>query len=285
MTRAVAAEGLAGRAAARAAAEAEKATRDACTFTHYHLLLELVRQGDPDGQASPLRPGDLAALEQRARAVLVARRTDGSLSPASAFEALAELAEVVEPCGLPGDPTRARLPQLAGEIAGVIQDLGRWADLAGPAERSCIRLLSDGAMLTHRCFRVALKELHDQLGDLWTMVQRWRLAPEAVSALAARPEWLLDGWELICGLWRAAGESQRARRLARHGVAGADDPGRGRRLDGLRRRGGDGGASLRPPAMAAHGAGKPGLDERPDDGPDRPQRKPAGALRMTGRAA
>jgi hypothetical protein len=212
-TRAVAAEGLAGRAAARAAAEAERATKDACTYTHYHLLLELVRQGDPDGQAAPLRPGDLAALEQRARAVLVSRRTDSSLSPTAAFEALAELAEVVEPCGLPGDPTRARLPQLAGEIAGVIQDLGRWSELAGPAERSCIRLLSDGAMLTHRCFRLALKELHDQLGDLWTLVQRWRLAPEAVSALAARPEWLLDGWELICGLWRAAGESQRGAAL------------------------------------------------------------------------
>ncbi|MFZ4406289.1 MAG: hypothetical protein ACOYOH_03055 [Paracraurococcus sp.] len=212
-TRAVAAEGLAGRAAARAAAEAEKATRDACTFTHYHLLLDLVRQGDPQGHGAALVPGDLTALEQRARAVLVSRRTDTSLSPASAFEALSELAEVFEPCGLPRDPTRARLPQLAGEIAAVIQDLARWAELAGPAERSCIRLLSDGAALTHRCFRTALKEVHDLLGDLWTLVQRWRLAPEAISALAARPEWLLDGWELICGLWRAAADHQRAAAL------------------------------------------------------------------------
>jgi hypothetical protein len=213
-TRAVAAEGLAGRAAARAAAEAEKATRDACTYTHCHLLLELVRQGEAGAQAlEPLRPGDLAALEQRARAVLVSRRTDTSLSPAAAFEALAELAAVIEPCGLPGDPTRARLPQMAAEIAAVIQDLNRWSELAGPVERSCIRLLADGASLTQRCFRTALKELHDQLGDLWTLVQRWRLAPDAVSALAARPDWLLDGWELICGLWRAAGESQRGAAL------------------------------------------------------------------------
>src|SRR4051812_2909771 len=163
-TRAVAAEGLAGRAAARAAAEAEQATRDACTFMHYHLLLELVRQGDPDGQAMP---GDPALLEQRARAVLVARRTDTSLSPAAAFESLAELAEVFEPCGLPGDPTRARLQQLAAEIAAVIQNLARWAELAGPAERSCIRLLAEGAALTQRCFRVALKEAQGLLGDLW----------------------------------------------------------------------------------------------------------------------
>jgi hypothetical protein len=209
----VAAEGLAGRAAARAAAEAEKATKDACTFTHYHLLLDLVRQGDPGGQGEALRPGDLKALEQRARMVLVSRRTDTSLSPASAFEALSELAEVFEPCGLQGDPTRARLPQLAAEIAAVVQDLARWAELAGPAERSCIRLLSDGASLTHRCFRSALKDVHDQLGDLWTLVQRWRIAPESISALAARPEWLLDGWELICGLWRAAADSQRGAAL------------------------------------------------------------------------
>jgi hypothetical protein len=208
-SRAVAAEGLAGRAAARAAAEAERVTRDACTFTHYHLLIELVRQGEPNGQGEPLRPGDLQALEQRARAVLVARRTDTSLSPASAFEALAELAVVFEPCGLPGDPTRARLPRLAAEIAVVMEELTRWAELAGPSERSCIRLLAEGAALTQHCFRTTMKDVHAQLGDLWTLVQRWRRAPEPVSRLAARPEWLLDGWELICGLWRAAEEGHR----------------------------------------------------------------------------
>src|SRR4051812_11062010 len=61
------------------AAEADRATRNACTFTHYHLLLELVRQGAPDGQGAPLRPGDLKALEQCARR---ARRGFRALRPA-----------------------------------------------------------------------------------------------------------------------------------------------------------------------------------------------------------
>lgn len=212
-TRAVAAEGLAGRAAARAAQDAERALRDACTHLHYHLLIELVRQGEPPGEAAPLRPGDLRMLEQRARAVLVRRRTETSLSPAAAFEALAELAEVFEPCGLPGDPTRARLPRLAAGIMATLQDLARWAELAGPAERSCIRLLAEGAALTQACFQLAMKEVHAALGDLWSLLQRWRIAPDPIATLAARPEWLLDGWELICGLWRAAGEGQRAAAL------------------------------------------------------------------------
>ncbi|MDO9708785.1 hypothetical protein [Paracraurococcus lichenis] len=212
-TRSVAAEGLAGRAAARAAAEAEKATRDACTYTHYFLLIELVRQGDPHGKGAPLRQGDLEALEQRARAVLVERRGDSGISATAAFEALAELATVFEPCGLPGNPTQARLPALDAEITAVIQELGRWAEMGGPSERSCIRLLAEGAQITQHCFRQSLKEAHALLEDLWALVQRWRVAPAAISDIAARPEWLLDGWELICGLWRAAEEGHRGAAL------------------------------------------------------------------------
>ena len=37
--------------------------------------------------------------------------------------------------------------------------------------------------------------------------------PWVIADLAARPEWLLDGWELICGLWHAAPEGQRAAAL------------------------------------------------------------------------
>ena len=91
----------------------------------------------------------------------------------------------------------------------MIEELARWAELAGPSERSCIRLLAEGSALTRHCFRSAMREAQAQLDDLWQLVQRWRMAPEPVSQLAARPEWLLDGWELICGLWRAAEEGHR----------------------------------------------------------------------------
>ncbi|MBK1662115.1 hypothetical protein CKO45_28415 [Paracraurococcus ruber] len=208
-TRAVALEGLAGRAAARAAEQAEQATRDACTHTHYHLLVELVRQSEPaGGPAQAARhPKEVEAL---ARAVLLRRSANGALSPAAAFQALADLAEVLEPCGLPGDPTRARLPRLSAEIAAVIHDLSRWSELASPTERGCIRLLAEGAALTQRCFGLALQEVHGLMEDLWQLAERWRLMPEAIGEIAARPDWLLDGWEMICGLWRAAGDGERS---------------------------------------------------------------------------
>jgi hypothetical protein len=203
----VAAEGFAGREAAAAARVAGGSAEQQRVLLHYHLLLELVRQGDPGGGGAPLAPGDMSALEQRARSVLVSRRTDTSLSPASAFEALAELAEVFEPCGLPGDPTRARLPQLSAEIGAVIQDLARWAELAGPSERGCIRLLAESAALTQRCFRVAIRDAQTLLEHLWELIQRWRMSPEPISAATARPEWLLDGWEQICLVWDDAAQA------------------------------------------------------------------------------
>jgi hypothetical protein len=209
-TRAVAMEGHAGRAAARAAAEAMRAMRDARTLTQYFLLLELVRQGEPaDTNLPPPERDDPASVERRAKAVLHRRRNEPGLAPTSAFESLAELAEVFEPIGLRKDPTRARLPRLAAELGGVMQELANWAEATDAAERAGARLLVQSAALTLRCYRVALGEAHGLLDDLWALLPRWQLAPEQVHLLAARPEWLLDGWELICGLWRGAEQAMR----------------------------------------------------------------------------
>ncbi|TCZ64403.1 hypothetical protein [Roseicella aquatilis] len=211
-SRAVAAEGLAGRAAARAAAEAERQSRRARTITHYHLLVELVRQDDPGSSRAASQPWDPAVLEERARAALSRRRGSNS-SAASAFEALAELAELFEACGLPDDPSQARMPQQAAEIQAVVQAMIRWSERATATERSCTRLLAECASLTQRCFQHAMTEAHALLADLSGLVERWQRGQDPIANIAARPEWLLDGWELICGLWRGAAEEQRATAL------------------------------------------------------------------------
>jgi hypothetical protein len=210
-TRMVAADGHAGRTAARAAAEVTLATRNARTLTQYYLLLELVRQGEPAGLGlPPPERDDPTSVERRARAVLHRRRNEAGLSPAAAFETLAELAEVFEPCGLIRDPTKARLPRLASDIGVVIQDLNHWSETADPIDRICSRLLAHSAALTLRCVKVALADTHALLDDLWGLLLRWQLDPEPIQLQAARPEWLLDGWDLICGLWRGSPADRRS---------------------------------------------------------------------------
>jgi hypothetical protein len=40
------------------------------------------------------------------------------------------------------------------------------------------------------------------LARIWPLIRRWHATPAPLLELLARPEWLLDGWELIVALWQ-----------------------------------------------------------------------------------
>lgn len=190
---------------------------------HYHLLLELVRQGEPPGTTEPPPERDNPAnVERRARAVLERLKHENSLPPSAAVEALEELAMAFEAVGLRNNPTGARLPLLCAEIAEVVRQVVAWGDSGQEQERLCGKLLGQAAELTLRCARAALGAVYEQQRDLWALVHRWRHAPDQTLGLVERPEWLLDGWSLICGIWRAAERARggAARRAAAFEMAG-----------------------------------------------------------------
>lgn len=175
VARQVAAEGFAGRAAARAAEAAVAEDLQARTRTQYHLLLELVRQGEA-GQGAGLPPeqDSMRGLEQRARAVLLALDPADRVSPIAAFEALSEVAEAFSFCGLPRNPAAALMPRLIAEIGAVMQELSAWAGNAPGPEQSCVRLIGQGAELTLRCCRLALVDAHAALARLPELLRNWR---------------------------------------------------------------------------------------------------------------
>lgn len=155
--------------------------------------------------------------------MLLALEPADRVSPVAAFEALTEVAEAFSFCGLPRNPSAAQMPRLIAEIGAVMQELMDWAGTAPGPERSCVRLIGQSAALTLRCCRLALVEAHAALGRLPELLQHWRSAQglehaqgpghhgqdRGIRALTARPEWLLDGWGLICGLWRTADPARR----------------------------------------------------------------------------
>jgi hypothetical protein len=214
--RAVAAEGYAGREAARAAAAARAGARQDRTLAHYGLLLELVRQGEAEAGGAPARrhrpPPEAdtpAGLQARAREVLERLRTDGRIAPAAALDAIEEMAEVFEACGVRRGIAQGRLPALADAIAAMAVELVDGTAAAAATERLCCRLLSQSAELVLRCGRLALNEAHGLLDDIWALLQRWRMAPDSVQQATARAEWIFDGWDMILGLWRGAAPGER----------------------------------------------------------------------------
>jgi hypothetical protein len=209
--REVALEGHAGRAATHAAREVLDRQRTARTMTQYCLLMELVRQGEPrDSTAPPPERDDPASVQRRARAVLRERRAGGSINPALAFEIMTEMADAFEPCGLRGDPTGARLPKLVADIAKLTEELNAWAGDGITLDQLCSRLLAESAALTLRCARLSLGETHSLVNDVWALTLRWHTDREPIRQLCVRTEWLVDGWDVICGLWNNAKPEDRA---------------------------------------------------------------------------
>jgi len=50
----------------------------------------------------------------------------------------------------------------------------------------------------------ALAEVRHATADMVGLLRSWSTRPAAVTRLAERPEWLLDGWEQICLIWNYA---------------------------------------------------------------------------------
>jgi hypothetical protein len=203
--RQVAAEGFAGREAAAAARVAGGSAEQQRVLLHYHLLLELVRQGESPSSSLPPPERDTPGnVERRARQVLEGLRQDNSLPPSAAVDALEEISSAFEGTGLRGNPTGAPLPLVCLDVATVVQQVVAWGDAGTAEQRHCARLLGQAAEVTLRCARVALANAQAQLEDIWALVHRWRVDPDSVLALVERSEWLLDGWRQICALWRAS---------------------------------------------------------------------------------
>ncbi|WP_149540268.1 hypothetical protein [Siccirubricoccus phaeus] len=207
-TRAVAREGYAGRPAARAALEAERTSQRIRVVRLYALLAALVAQAAPGAApGAAAAPESPQMLERRAREVLRLRsREDGAPGLEAALLALQQLAEA---CELFGPGEGAMLPRLAGELEALARAVGLWAAGLGEAERAFARLLRASADLSLAGWRQAAPPLEAMLADVWGLVRRWLAEPGPILAQLARPEWLLDGWELLIALWAEATPEKR----------------------------------------------------------------------------
>ncbi|HEY0203918.1 MAG TPA: hypothetical protein VGC15_07205 [Acetobacteraceae bacterium] len=163
----VALEGTAGRQA-RAAAEAAMAadkTRMAATAQYVVSVLAFVGTGCPDAQEA------------------------------------AALARVVAELGIGPGAADAPVPKAIAALGRLQVELLSWAG-KHPEDTGPARLVAALAANAAACAGVALAAARHSSPA--ALMLAWRAGPGRVAALATRPVWILDGWQLPALLWAAA---------------------------------------------------------------------------------
>lgn len=210
--RAVAAEGLAGRAAATAVAQARSEEGAARMRANFLLLLDLIGRTETRGEATvPPQLDTPANIESRARRAVArfAPRLGVSAEIIAAW--LESIAGAVAGVGVPGDSGTSRMRGLAQRLAAMVQEIELWvAQSVDPREQHAAMLVIDAARLTLNCAAAAFKDLDGTLSDTPTLLRAWREDSTDIGRRATRPDWLLDGWHVICELWRDTDPAMRS---------------------------------------------------------------------------
>lgn len=210
----VASQGLAGRPAMAAAQAAAEKDRQDQVLTKYLLLGTLAEQAAPEEfKGIDWRRQRAPLLEQRAHGIVAQFARSQNQSPEELASALEALTAMFVPIGIAGQWTEARLVRQLRELtelhAGLVERmrepcddvLFELADMiaarAGPMVATAKRVLGGVQLLGQ---------------DVIGLLRTWSKQRERMADLAARPEWLLDGWEQVSLLWRSTGgpDQQRA---------------------------------------------------------------------------
>jgi hypothetical protein len=204
--REIAAEGLAGEAAMRAARSATDAEQEERLVTNYQLLISLIEQANvapaagPGATASP-------ALEMERRAKITTAWTATQLDRSTIWvaTALESLTDVMRNFGLGSARNAGRIPQLVGMLRKVSAEISEWSTTrAQPDQAADARMVCSVADFTLEVADEMLERTCALVKDMIGLLRDWSADSASLVRIVARPEWLLDGWEQVCLIWNHA---------------------------------------------------------------------------------
>jgi hypothetical protein len=96
------------------------------------------------------------------------------------------------------------------ELQSFIKELDQWlAPRRDNARGLRAEFLLRKAKLALICTQAAINELDRVLDDTTILLRAWQRDQASVLRRASRPQWLLDGWDIIIALWRQSEPSDR----------------------------------------------------------------------------
>lgn len=204
-------EGLADLAAQASWSAAETGRDGDRVRANFMLLMLTIRQNETPAEAvMPPEQDHPEQLERRASRALA--RVGGVLGvPADAMAGrLEELAALLQDIGISGHHEPALIRRKMMAVAALSQGLSEWSQTSPEACGSpASGIITGSAERTLAGCSHIITELDELMADPTALLRRWLHEPAALRQLASRPEWLLDGWELPCAMWRDAPKAER----------------------------------------------------------------------------
>jgi hypothetical protein len=201
----VAVEGLAGRDAGAAAKAIRVQEEEDRATLNVELHLDVIRAVE-QRERSWLPPdlADRAALVWRARKALDVLAPHIGKPVETLFEILEDIATTFRFVGLQRQQATARWPRLIDDVHALPEEMGEWPYARGEDGSLDTLLVHQTNELAVTLARATLQRARALLDDLPRLIRRWPTEKEDIKLLAARPGWVLDGWERICLLWQVA---------------------------------------------------------------------------------
>jgi hypothetical protein len=165
------------------------------------------------GQAhgSSLQPEEKAVLEARAKRAIARMAPRVGRSPEVIAAMLEEMAPVFAAIGVGGQTGHARCTRALEALRRLHTETTAWSQMHRDESGAQAEMIARVAELTISCTEATLGEAHALTANMAGMLARWASEAAAIRKLTVRPEWLLDGWEQVCLLWRST-ETDAARR-------------------------------------------------------------------------
>lgn len=214
VAREVAAEGMAGREAAAAAHMAALTDQQDRVATNFHLLLVVIAQVEPAELADlGTERSRSVELEHRVRRAIARIGPKLGRSAAAVATTLEELAGCFAAIGMTDQAPPPRIPRAMAALARLRAETSAWGAEHKGESATHAEVLAALADVTLSCAGRLLADARAITGDMARLVRGWAGVSTALKNMLARPDWFLDGWDRLCGIWDYA-DSDAARHAA-----------------------------------------------------------------------
>lgn len=200
----VALAGLAGQEARTAAETAQKFDQQMRDLSAFLLLKAFYGQIEPQPfEPTALIESDPKAQEIALRAVMTHAPQFGLVAE-TLPQHLKQVGETFSAVGIHGSEHCSRVLVLLDMLASLQDELAKWSKTQPHENGEVGGMIAEVAGATLTCAVTTMRDARVATKDVVTLMRNWPMHRASFTELAERTEWLLDGWEPICQLWRQA---------------------------------------------------------------------------------